>query len=153
MVLKSTKQRKGIGISSLGTWDTVLAGPVGISGENAYQTQRTACAMALGMESARSEELIWPQDGEQKSYNSRGLVGPDKKFGFYYKRDRSPFVGFSAGEITWFKLWGTYCRAQGTLLSALWWPKWEGNPKKRVCIYIYIYMYTYGWFILLHSRN
>ena len=25
----------------------------------------------------------------------------------------------------------TYCRAQGTLLNALWWPKWEGNPKKR----------------------
>ena len=24
----------------------------------------------------------------------------------------------------------TYCIAQGTLLSALWWPKWEGNPKK-----------------------
>ena len=27
----------------------------------------------------------------------------------------------------------TYCRAQGTLLNALWWPKWEGNPKKRRC--------------------
>ena len=25
----------------------------------------------------------------------------------------------------------TYCRAQGTLLNALWWPKWTGNPKKR----------------------
>ena len=25
----------------------------------------------------------------------------------------------------------TDCIAQGTLLSALWWPKWEGNPKKR----------------------
>ena len=25
----------------------------------------------------------------------------------------------------------TYCIAQGTLLSALWWPKWEGNPKER----------------------
>ena len=30
----------------------------------------------------------------------------------------------------------TACRAQGTLLSALWWPKWGGNPKKRgdMCI-------------------
>ena len=29
----------------------------------------------------------------------------------------------------------TYCLAQGTLLSALWWPKWERNPQKRyVCM-------------------
>ena len=28
------------------------------------------------------------------------------------------------------------CTAQGTLLNTLWWPKWEGNPKKRgyMCI-------------------
>ena len=25
----------------------------------------------------------------------------------------------------------TYCVAQGTLLSALWWPGWEGEPRKR----------------------
>ena len=25
----------------------------------------------------------------------------------------------------------TYSIAQGTLLGTLWWPKWEGNPKKR----------------------
>ena len=25
----------------------------------------------------------------------------------------------------------TYCIAQGTLLNALWWPNWEGNPRKR----------------------
>ena len=31
----------------------------------------------------------------------------------------------------------TNCIAQGTLLSALCGPKWEGNPKKRG------YMYTY----------
>ena len=31
----------------------------------------------------------------------------------------------------------TYCVAQGTLLGALWWPKWEGNPKKEG-IYVYI---------------
>ena len=49
----------------------------------------------------------------------------------------------------------TYCIAQGTLLSALWWPKWEENPKKR------IYVYTYSRFTLLqyfttvleYSRN
>ena len=34
----------------------------------------------------------------------------------------------------------TYCKAQGTLLNALWWPNWEGNPKKRR------YMYMYYWF-------
>ena len=32
MVLKSTKQRKRIRISLLGTWDAVLAGTMGISG-------------------------------------------------------------------------------------------------------------------------
>ena len=41
----------------------------------------------------------------------------------------------------------TYCIARGTLLNALWWPKWEGNPKKRG------YMYTYSCFTLLYSRN
>ena len=41
----------------------------------------------------------------------------------------------------------TYCIAQGTLLSDLWWPKWEGNLKKRG------YMYTYNRFTLLYSRN
>ena len=38
-----------------------------------------------------------------------------------------------------------YCTAQGTLLSDLWWPKWEGNPQKRG--------YTYNWFPLQSSRN
>ena len=30
------------------------------------------------------------------------------------------------------------CIAQETLLSALWWPKWEGNPKKGgdICVHI-----------------
>ena len=41
----------------------------------------------------------------------------------------------------------TYCIAQGTLLSALWWPKWKRNPIKRG------YMYTHSWFTLLYSRN
>ena len=30
------------------------------------------------------------------------------------------------------------------LLSVLWWPKWEGNPKKRIYLY-------YSWFTLLYS--
>ena len=39
------------------------------------------------------------------------------------------------------------CRtAQGTLLHALWWPKWEGNPRKEW------YVYTY-WLTSLYSRN
>ena len=38
--------------------------------------------------------------------------------------------------IKW-KLMRTWI-AQGTLFSALWWPKWEGNPKKRGYVYIYI---------------
>lgn len=25
----------------------------------------------------------------------------------------------------------TYSIAQATLVNALWWPKWKGNPKKR----------------------
>ena len=28
----------------------------------------------------------------------------------------------------------TNCTAQGSLLSVLWWPKWEGNPKRKGCI-------------------
>ena len=41
----------------------------------------------------------------------------------------------------------TYCIAPGTRLSALWWPKWEGNPKGRG------YMYLHSWFSLLYNRN
>ena len=29
----------------------------------------------------------------------------------------------------------TYCIAQGTLRRALWWPRQEGNPEKRTCVY------------------
>ena len=32
----------------------------------------------------------------------------------------------------------TYCIAQETLLNALWWPKWEGNPKKEIYVYIWL---------------
>ena len=41
----------------------------------------------------------------------------------------------------------TYCIAQGTLLSALWWLKWEGNKKKR------IYVYTLEKEMATHSSN
>ena len=33
----------------------------------------------------------------------------------------------------------TYCVAQGTVPDELWWPKWEGNPKRKrgdVCKHI-----------------
>ena len=39
----------------------------------------------------------------------------------------------------------TCCIAQGTLLNAPWWPKWEGNPKQRG--------YMYSWFTLLYLLN
>ena len=30
----------------------------------------------------------------------------------------------------------TYCIALGTLLNALWWPKWEGNPETGdICVW------------------
>ena len=32
---------------------------------------------------------------------------------------------------------GTYCVAQGTLLSALWGPEWKGSSKTRGFIYMY----------------
>ena len=32
----------------------------------------------------------------------------------------------------------TYCIAEETLLSGLWWPNWEGNPEKRGHIYTYM---------------
>ena len=41
----------------------------------------------------------------------------------------------------------TYCIAQGTIFGALWWHKYEGNPKMSG------YMYTYNLFTLLYSRN
>ena len=43
----------------------------------------------------------------------------------------------------------TCCIAQGTLLNALWWPKWEGNKKKKKGGY----MCTYGWLTSLYSRD
>ena len=36
-----------------------------------------------------------------------------------------------------------YYRAQETLLSALWWPEWEGNPKERGYMYMFMYMCTH----------
>ena len=30
----------------------------------------------------------------------------------------------------------TYCVAQKTLLGALWWPKWEGNPEKGLFVHV-----------------
>ena len=45
------------------------------------------------------------------------------------------------------QLMRTYYIAQRTLFNVLWWPKREGNLKKRGS------MYTYGWFTLLYSRN
>ena len=41
----------------------------------------------------------------------------------------------------------TSCIEQGTLLSALWKPKFTENPKKRR------YMFVYNGFSLLYSRN
>ena len=35
-----------------------------------------------------------------------------------------------------------YCLARGTLLNALWWPHWEGNPRKRG--YTYTCDYSLG---------
>ena len=29
-----------------------------------------------------------------------------------------------------------YCVAQETLLGALWWPKWEGNPERGLFVHI-----------------
>ena len=37
--------------------------------------------------------------------------------------------------------------AQGTLLTSLWRPKWEGNLEKKE------YMYTESWSTLLYNRN
>ena len=37
-----------------------------------------------------------------------------------------------------YKTDGNILYSKGTLLNALWWPKWEGTPKGRG------YMYMYG---------
>ena len=38
-------------------------------------------------------------------------------------------------------------KVEGTLLSALWWPKWEGNPKIKGS------MYAYNRLTLMYNRN
>ena len=42
-----------------------------------------------------------------------------------------------------------YCIAQGTLFKALWWPKGEGNFKKRMGVYIDMH----GRFSFLKREN
>ena len=43
--------------------------------------------------------------------------------------------------------------AQGTLLSALWWPKWEGNPKKEgICVYVWLIHFVGEQKITQHSK-
>ena len=59
--------------------------------------------------------ILLPHDA-----NSR-LVGKDPDAGKDWRQEKKIF------PITN----GTYHIAQRTLLSDLWWPKWEGNPKKR----------------------
>ena len=45
----------------------------------------------------------------------------------------------------------TYCMAQGTVLSVLWWPKRDGNPKKRdICISVCI---TYSLCSTVETNN
>ena len=56
------------------------------------------------------------------------------------------FVFITLASESW-KITRAYYIAQGTLLHALWWPTWEGNPEGRG------YMHTYGWFTLPSSRN
>ena len=53
----------------------------------------------------------------------------------------------STGSQKWDTTERLHCIAQRTLLSAPWWPKWEGNPKKRG------HMYTLSWFTFLYTRN
>lgn len=45
----------------------------------------------------------------------------------------------------------TYCLAQGTLRSALWWPGQEGSPEVRTCTCDC--RCTCDWFIWQYSRN
>ena len=48
-------------------------------------------------------------------------------------------VTYERPRIKKLEIMRTYCIAQGTLFSALWWPinKWEGNPEKRGYMYMY----------------
>ena len=43
----------------------------------------------------------------------------------------------------------TYCIAQGTLLSALWWPKWKGNLKNKG----YMYKYSDSFFCTAEMKT
>ena len=46
------------------------------------------------------------------------------------------------------QLMRTNWMAQGTLLSVLWWPKWEGISKRGD-----MFMHSYGWPTLPYSRS
>ena len=50
-------------------------------------------------------------------------------------------------ELNWCIKQVTNCAAQGTLLNALWRPKWEGHPKKRE------YVYMHNWLTLLTAET
>ena len=104
-----------------------------------------------------------PDAGKDWRQEENG-VAEDEMVGWHHQLighefEQAPGDSKGQGSLVCCNLWGgkeieirlrdwttamrTSCIAQGTLLSTLWGPKWEGSPKGRG------YVYMCGWFILL----
>ena len=51
-----------------------------------------------------------------------------------------------------FKMIHPYCIAQRTLLGALWWPKWEGNPREGRHVYVWLIHFAVQWKLMQHCK-
>ena len=91
-----------------------------------------------------SVPLLDREDPLEEGLVTHSVLLPGTSHGQGSLVGHSPKGQQESDTANWLKqhtLYGT-----GTLLSALWWPKWERSSKERG------YTYTYGWFTLLYSR-
>ena len=93
-------------------------------------------------ESGYAGTIAW--DSWPERYNLLGSLGPGTGCKVRWKQNVQQGMGWEGtGHAVFLKvrpwrmhkkcwvLMSTYWIAQGTLLSALWWPEWEGNPKGK----------------------
>ena len=117
----------------------------------------------IGRTDAEAETAtLWPSDaknwltgkdpdaGKDWRQEEKGMT--DEMVGWHHQLDgcefeQAPGVGDGQGSLVCCSPWGSQrvrhdrvtelnCIAQGTLLRALWWPKWNKNPKKRGYIHM-----------------
>ena len=114
----------------------------------------------------------YPDAGKDCRQDEKGMT-EDEMVGWHHRLnghefEQTPGDGEGLGRLAGCSPWGhkesnttywlnnnkcvkwimrTYHMAQGTLLNALWWSKWEGNPKKRR------HMSTHSWLSLLYRNK